>query len=209
MSTSRPLLAPGQLAPDFTLPAADREGTVSLADHRGREPVLLAFFRGIYCPFCRRQLTQLGQTAERLQAAGVGTLAVVATAADRARLYFRFRPARIALGADPELTTHAAYGVPRFAYSPQIREAIEEAAAAWAREVGVAAPPGRAHEVVATLDEFQPLPSDKADEELHQAQLLAQFLVDRDGVVRWASVEGRVGDFPSADTLEELVRTAL
>lgn len=28
-------LKPGDRAPDFTLPAADREGTVSLADYRG------------------------------------------------------------------------------------------------------------------------------------------------------------------------------
>jgi peroxiredoxin len=39
---------PGEPAPDFTLPAADREGTVSLADYRGRSPVLLALFRGLY-----------------------------------------------------------------------------------------------------------------------------------------------------------------
>ena len=39
---------PGEPAPDFTLPAADREGFVSLGDYRGRRPVLLALFRGLY-----------------------------------------------------------------------------------------------------------------------------------------------------------------
>ena len=39
---------PGEPAPDFTLPAANREGTVSLADYRGRSPLLLALFRGLY-----------------------------------------------------------------------------------------------------------------------------------------------------------------
>ena len=38
----------GEPAPDFTLPAADREGTVSLADYRGKRPVLLTLFRGLY-----------------------------------------------------------------------------------------------------------------------------------------------------------------
>ena len=33
---SRPLVQPGEPAPDFTLPAADRQGSVSLADYRGR-----------------------------------------------------------------------------------------------------------------------------------------------------------------------------
>jgi peroxiredoxin len=41
-------LQPGERASDFTLPAADREGTVSLAEYRGRGPVLLALFRGLY-----------------------------------------------------------------------------------------------------------------------------------------------------------------
>jgi peroxiredoxin len=38
----------GEPAPDFTLPAADRDGTVSLGDYRGERPVLLALFRGLY-----------------------------------------------------------------------------------------------------------------------------------------------------------------
>ena len=44
----RPPLRPGEPAPDFTLPAATREGTVSLADYRGRSPLLLALYRGLY-----------------------------------------------------------------------------------------------------------------------------------------------------------------
>ncbi|HSB62344.1 MAG TPA: peroxiredoxin-like family protein [Vicinamibacteria bacterium] len=209
MTTSHPLVAVGQPAPDFSLPAAQGEGTVSLAAYRGKEPVLLALFRGIYCPFCRRQLTQLDKTAERLRPAGVRTIAVVATDAERARLYFRHRPVRITLGADPDLTTHEAFGVPRMPYTPEIMQAIEEAAEGWVREVGVTAAPGKAHEAVATLDGYQPHPNDTGDMERHQAQLIAQFLVDREGVVRWVSVEGKVGDFPSADELEKLTRTVL
>lgn len=51
---SRPPLQPGERAPDFTLPGVEREGTVSLSDYRGKTPLLLAVFRGVYCPFCRR-----------------------------------------------------------------------------------------------------------------------------------------------------------
>ena len=54
----RTAIEPGRPAPDFSLPAADREGTVSLAEYHGR-PVLLALFRGLYCPFCRHQIAQL------------------------------------------------------------------------------------------------------------------------------------------------------
>jgi peroxiredoxin len=45
---AQPSVQPGEPAPDFTLPAAHREGSVSLADYRGRNPVLLALFRGLY-----------------------------------------------------------------------------------------------------------------------------------------------------------------
>ena len=57
-----PVLRPGDRAPDVTLPAADREGIVSLMDYRGKQPVLLALFRGLYCPFCRRQMSQLAMS---------------------------------------------------------------------------------------------------------------------------------------------------
>ena len=49
MTTKPPRqLEPGDPAPGFTLPAAHGEGTVSLADYRGRSPLLVALFRGLY-----------------------------------------------------------------------------------------------------------------------------------------------------------------
>jgi peroxiredoxin len=45
---TRPPVAPGEPAPDFVLPSGHGEGTVSLADYRGKSPVLLALFRGLY-----------------------------------------------------------------------------------------------------------------------------------------------------------------
>ena len=66
----------GQPAPDFTLPAVHREGDVSLADYRGK-PLFLAIFAGLYCPFCRRNIAQLGGTQQKLHDIGVETLGVV------------------------------------------------------------------------------------------------------------------------------------
>jgi len=45
---SRPPVQLGEPAPDFTVPAANREGSVSLADYRGKSPLLLALYRGLY-----------------------------------------------------------------------------------------------------------------------------------------------------------------
>ncbi len=41
-------MAAGEPAPGFTLAAAHGGGMVSLGDYRGRSPVLLALFRGLY-----------------------------------------------------------------------------------------------------------------------------------------------------------------
>jgi peroxiredoxin len=64
----RPPLRAGDTAPDFVLPAVNHDGSVALADYRGKSPVLLAMMRGLYCAFCRRHIAQLGTTRQKLQA---------------------------------------------------------------------------------------------------------------------------------------------
>jgi peroxiredoxin len=41
-------LRPGEPAPDFALPAVNREGQVSLAEYRGHSPILVGLFRGLH-----------------------------------------------------------------------------------------------------------------------------------------------------------------
>ncbi len=41
-------LGPGDRAPEFAVPAATGDGVIALADYRGRSPLLLALFRGLY-----------------------------------------------------------------------------------------------------------------------------------------------------------------
>jgi peroxiredoxin len=79
MGNQRCPLQPGEASPAFTLPAANREGMVSLADLRGR-PFLVGFYRGLHCPFCRRQVVQLGAAQPALLAAGIETLTSVCPA---------------------------------------------------------------------------------------------------------------------------------
>ena len=98
----------------------DGTGTVSLADYRGKTPVLLAMMRGLYCAFCRRHIAQLGTTRQKLRALGVEALAIVAMQPERVRLYYRYRPVSVPVAADPELVTHRAYGVPQPALTPEI-----------------------------------------------------------------------------------------
>jgi peroxiredoxin len=203
----RPPVSPGEPAPDFTLPAVGREGTVSLRDYRGK-PVLLAMFRGLYCPFCRRAIAQLGAETDSLRALGVETLAIVATTPDNARLYFRFRPTRAPLAADPELMTHRAYGLPRPPVTPELMEAVAQTRINPTGELPTPLPIPQAAEALDKMHGFSPSQTDRQESQRQFPQLKGQFLVDRDGIVRWANIEtateglAGLGKFP---TQEELV----
>jgi peroxiredoxin len=213
--TDRPPVSPGETAPAFTLPAVGRDGTVSLDDYRGRSPVLLALFRGLYCPFCRRAIAQLGVTTEKLKSLGVETLAVVATSPENARLYFRFRPTRAPLAADAELITHRAYGLPQPPVTPEFMNAV---ATVRINPTGELAEPIPILAAVSALDKlhgFTPTDTDRQDEERQERQFLqlkGQFLIDRDGIVRWANIEGAseglagVGKFPTDEQLVDAAR---
>ena len=130
----------------------------------------------------------LGLTAEKLRAVSVETVGVVGTAVDRARRYFRYRPLRYPVGADPELATHRAFGVPRSNMTEEVLQAIIPRVDELARESGLAAPPGGGWDALDRQDGIDR--TDYAsDTERHQVQFIAQFLLDRDGVIRWTNIE--------------------
>ena len=131
----------------------------------------------------------LGKTAERLQAIGVETLGIVASKAERARLFFRYRPVRCAVGADPDLHTHGAYGVPQTGVRPEITQAIVGAYRKLASELKLKVPDDQARDAIGRLDGFEVTESEQAEFQRHQIQFTAQFLVDRHGIVRWANIE--------------------
>ena len=189
MPETRPPVAPGEAAPNFTLPAVDRDENVSLADYRGRSPVFLALLVGLWCPFCRRQLAQIGTLEGKLKALGVESLAVVATASENARLYFKFRPTRVRLASDPELSTHRAYGIPRPAVSPELMEALASTQINPDGALPQPMPIIDAATALGRLDGYAETKTDQADMERQWPQLKGQFLIDRDGIVRWANIE--------------------
>lgn len=204
MTTGESLkLQPGNPAPDFSLPAVDRDGAVSLADYRGRSPLLLAMFRGFWCPSCRRAIARLNLTRERLRAVGVETLGVVATGPENARLYYRFHSLRVPLAADPELTTHRAYGLPTLAMTPELMEAMRTVRVNPTGELPAPVPLAELSETLNRLDSFTPTEADQKDMQRGMTQVAGEFLIDRNGIVRWAHIEGAkeglagLGKFPT------------
>jgi peroxiredoxin len=213
-------LKPGDPAPNFALPVVSREGEVSLGDYRGRSAVLIGLFRGLHCPFCRRQVVQLGALREKLKALSVETVAVVNTPLDRARLYFKHRPVQVLIAADPEAATHRSFGLP----AGEIIE--DESQAAWPLRVTLRqlqsarishpelpepSDPFGANEVLNRRDGFEPNEIDQQVAMAHGTQLAGYFLLDRDGIIRWLFIEAaaRMNDltkFPSADEIVAAAR---
>lgn len=222
MQEQRLPLQPGEPASAFALPAANRPGMVSLADLRGRA-FLIGFYRGLHCPFCRRQVVQLGAVQPVLSAAGIETLAVINTPIDRARLYFRHRPTPVTLLSDPDCLTHQAYGVPRAVFLPEgsqekpewpYRTTLEQFGAARINPTGELPAPTQPMEANGALnarDGFQMEAADEAIVANHPTQLVGHFLVDATGIVRWAEIEApdspdKLCNFPTAEQLVAAAR---
>ena len=83
-----------------------------LQDYRGKTPVFLALFIGLWCPFCRRSIAKMSTTEPALKQQGVDTLCVVATPPENARLYFKYRPTRLRLEPPSRPTSSAARPYP-------------------------------------------------------------------------------------------------
>jgi len=189
------VLRRGEPAPDFTLPAIDREGTVSLRDYRGKSALLVGLFRGMYCPLCRRKIAQMGLIRQKLMDLGVDSLAVVASALEHARLYFRYHPTRVPLAADPEMTLLRAFSVPKPPVTPQLLEEFRKTFIDPNRELVAPVP---ITEIAMTLNQLDGYEMNATDmKEIEQqwrwdlaTQLMARFLIDREGIVQWVDIEG-------------------
>ena len=217
-TSSRPL-QPGDPAPSFVLPAVNREGTVALEDYRGKSPVLVGLFRGLHCPFCRRQVARLDLIRDKLTDEGVDTLAIVNTQPKRARQYFQYRPTRVLLAADPDVRTHQAFGLPKLGIVPDDTSPSE---LQWPQRTTMAIllatrvnPKGllpkpmdvfAGNEFLNKQDDFQPTEVDQQIFAAHAMQSTGFFLIDRDATIRWAHVEApnrpdELLDFPSDDQI--------
>jgi len=212
-------LRPGDSAPQFVLPAVNREGEVSLADYRGRTPVLVGLFRGLHCPFCRRQVVQLSTTRDKLEALGVETLAVVNTPLERARLYFKYRPVQVLLAADPEAGTHRAFGLPAGEIVEDasqsawpLRVTLNELLSARVNHAELPAPsdPFAANDMLNRRDGFEPTDVDQQVAAAHGTQLAGYFLIDRNGIIRWLFIEAaaRADDLTKFPSEEEILAAA-
>ena len=200
MPASQPdrTLQPGDVAPNVVLDAITRQGKVAVDDYRGRTPVLIGIFRGLHCPYCRRHIAALAQLEPALREKGVDMLTVVNTPIERARLYFRYRPLpNFLAAADPERESHRAFGLPNLEFTQDESE--------WPRKVAISQlmsmklnitgelpeplDPMAAAEALNKKDGYEITEADKQMAATGTGQLVGQFLLDREGIIRWSFTE--------------------
>lgn len=204
---SRQAVQPGEPAPDFTLPLVAADGQVSLARYRG-QPLLLVINRGLWCSFCRRYIVQLRGAREHLQRLGVESLVIVASDLERARLYVRHRPIHVPLAADPALITHRAYGLPMPPLTAEIEQGVKTMHVEPDRTAVTPADLVELTTASQAITEEPKIPmwdfimmqrqlypyalteTEQQEWERNRTLGTGQFLIDRQGVVRWAKVQG-------------------
>jgi hypothetical protein len=131
----------------------------------------------------------MASTSEHLRSLGVDSLAIVGTELDNARLYFKYRPSRMPIGADPQMTTHRSYRVPRPEPTPELMQMVGGTRINPTGELAEPLPIPAAGAALAALDGYKGTSTDQREQEATFTQLTGQFLIDRDGIVRWAQIE--------------------
>ena len=100
----------GRAAPEFRLASA-QGGELGPQDYRGAKPVVLWFSKGLFCPFCRRNMAQLGLRYPEIQAMQAEILQVTHNTLDEARGYLKHYPMKFPYLCDAERAAHERYGV--------------------------------------------------------------------------------------------------
>lgn len=101
-------LAPGDPAPDFTLPNQD-DTPVSLADLRGSK-VVLYFYPAAMTPGCTTQACDFRDSIASLKAAGYTVVGISRDAPDKLTKFRQRDSLPFDLLSDPDAAVHRAYG---------------------------------------------------------------------------------------------------
>jgi peroxiredoxin len=189
----------GKPAPSLRLPSATGE-EFDLGAYRGKQTVLVWFTKGMGCPFCRSQMTQLARGYDDFKKRGAEVLQVTVTPLDRAGLYAKKFKLPFPYLCDP---THAAreewgLGVRSHSALWWVKSAYQGLVCKKpSNEFGDFAPPP------------SELPAVLADDDM------GFFVVDRDGLVQYALAQayllddGAVRQIPNNEEIErELARCA-
>ena len=174
----------GRAAPEFRLAAA-QGGEIGPQDLRGSKRVVLWFSKGLFCPFCRRNMAQLALRYPEIQALDAEVLQVTHNTLDEARGYLKHYPIKMPYLCDAERTAHDQYAV------EQLGVNLEGYAASVATVVLD----------LVTKGERTPAPIPYFKRYGGKDSAQAVFILDREGVVRAEHRLGPNAPLPSASDL--------
>ena len=178
----------GQVAPSFRLPSGQGP-EVALEDYRGRKNVILWFTKGMACPFCRQQMSQLARGYGEFAARDAEIVEVTNSTPDRARVYAQKFGLRFPYLCDPDYSVRRTWGLGLRSHGP-----VYYAKTLYA---GVTAPKVET-EYAGEPAKLAEMPSLLADEDM------GFFIVDKAGVVRYALA----GAYGTAAALRQIPNNA-
>ncbi|MBX9697805.1 MAG: AhpC/TSA family protein [Acetobacteraceae bacterium] len=169
----------GQVAPAFTLD--DPNGVaVSSASLLAEGPLVVSFYRGVWCPYCNMELQALQEALPAIRAAGARLVAISPQNAANSRKSVRQNALDFPILADPGNATAAAFGL-RFALPDYL---------------------------VALYQSLKnDLPGFNGDDSW-TLPMPARFVIGQDGVVRYANVEPDYTQRPEPSELLPALRRA-
>ena len=163
-------VAVGQMAPSFRLPSGQGP-EVALEDYRGRKHVIVWFTKGMACPFCRQQMSQLARSYEQFRARDAEIVEVTNSTPERARVYAQKFALRFPYLCDPDLSVRRTWQLGVRSRGPGYYAKMLYLAATLPKPESDF--PGER----AKLSEFPKLLSDED---------MGFFIVDKRGIVRYA-----------------------
>jgi peroxiredoxin len=172
------VLQAGAAMPDFVLPSVDGS-LVFAGDLLAKGPVVVAFFRGGWCPFCKATLAALNAVVADIEAAGASLIGIIPDTGDLALATARGLGLRFPVLCDVDGATAMAFGV---------LHRMPDALRAFMVQAGVdlAQWHGDPHWLL-------PMP--------------ATFVADRDGTLRFAYASGGITDPMEPDAIVAMVRS--
>jgi peroxiredoxin len=110
---ARHALKAGDKAPDFVLNDADGMPVAS-RDLRAKGPLVLSFYRGVWCPYCNMELQALQAELAAIEARGASLVAISPQTAPNSRRSQRDNKLSFPILSDPKAEVANAFGI-RFA----------------------------------------------------------------------------------------------
>jgi peroxiredoxin Q/BCP len=161
----------GQPARPFRLPSA-QGGEVGLEDYRGRKHVIVWFTKGMGCPFCRSQMTQLSRSYADVQSLDGEVLEISVSPVRRARLYAEKFRLPFPYLCDPDYQVRQQWGI------ASRRHGIGHYVSTLVKGMTSTVPDNDFGTFSPPLDEMRRILNDDD---------MGFFIVDKQGVVRYAT----------------------